>query len=54
MIQFAQMANPNDNIDDAMMVLINSGSNSDPQGEDDGSQYFADYEEFVGDNLSTI
>jgi len=31
------MANPNDNMDDAMMDLINNGANPDPQGEDDGS-----------------
>ena len=43
-----EMANPNDNMDDAMMDLINSGANQDSQGEDDGSQYFADYEELVG------
>jgi len=30
------MTNPNDNMDDAMMDLINSGANPDPQGEDDG------------------
>ena len=44
------MANLNDNMDDAMLDLINNGANPDPQGEDDGSQYFADYEELVGDN----
>ena len=48
------MANPNDNMDDAMMDLINSGANPDPQGEDDGSQYFADYEELVGDNPDEV
>jgi len=31
------MANPNDNIDDAIRDQINSGANLDPQGEDDGS-----------------
>ena len=48
------MANPNDNMDDAMMHLINSGVNPDPQGEDDGSQYFVDYEELVGDNPDQV
>jgi len=48
------MANPNDNMDDAMMDLINSGANPDPQGEDDGSQYFADYKEFVVDNPDEV
>ena len=54
MIKFAEMANPNDNMDDAMMDLINSGANPDPQGEDDGSHYFADYEELVGDNPDEV
>ena len=27
------------------MDLINSGANPDPQGKNDRSQYFADYEE---------
>ena len=31
------MVNPNDNMDDAMMNLINSGANPDLQGEDYGS-----------------
>jgi hypothetical protein len=31
------MANLNDNMDDAMMELINSGANPDPQVKDDGS-----------------
>ena len=48
------MANPNDNMDDAMMDLINSSVNPDPQGEDNGSQYFADYEELVGDNPDQV
>jgi len=48
------MANPNDNMGDAMMDLINSGANRDPQGEYDGSQYFADYEELVGDNPDEV
>ena len=48
------MANPNDNMDDAMMDLINSGANPDPQGEDDGCQYFVDYEELVGDNPDQV
>ena len=48
------MANPNDNMDDAMMDLINSGANPDPQGEDDGSQYFVEYEELVGDNPDQV
>ena len=48
------MANPNDNMDGAMMDLINSGANPDPQGEDDGSQYFADYEELVRDNPDDV
>jgi hypothetical protein len=39
-------------MDDAMMDLINSGANPDPQ--DDGSQYFADYEELVGDNPDEV
>ena len=46
------MVNPNDNMDDAMIDLINSGANRDPQGEDYGSQYFADYEKLVG--VSTL
>ena len=54
MIKFVEMANPNDNMDDAMMDLINSGANPDPQGEDDGSQYFVDYEELVGDNPDQV
>ena len=54
MIKFAEMANPNDNMDDAMMDLINSGANPGPQGEDDGRQYFADYEELVGDNPDEV
>ena len=37
-----------------MIDLINSGANPDPQGEDDGSPYFADYEELVGDNPDEI
>ena len=52
MINFAEMANPKDNMDDAMIDLINSGANPDPQ--DDGSQYFADYEELVGDNPDQV
>jgi len=48
------MADPNDNIDDAMIDLINSGANLNPQGEDDESQYFADYEELVRDNLDEV
>ena len=48
------MANPNDNMDDAMMELINSGANLDPQGEDDGNHYFADYEELMGDNPDEV
>jgi len=48
------MANRNDNMDDAMMDLINSGANPDPQGEDDESWYFADYEELVGENPDEV
>jgi len=48
------MANSNDNMDDAIMDLINSDANPVPQGEDDGSQYFADYEELVGDNPDDV
>jgi len=48
------MANPNGNMDDAMMHLIKSGANPDPQGQDDGSQYFADYEELVRDNPDEV
>ena len=54
MIKFAEMANPNDNMDDATMDVINSGANPDPQGEDDGRQYFVDYEELVGDNPDQV
>jgi hypothetical protein len=47
------MADPNDNMDDAMMDIINDGANEYAQFEgddnnqevDDGSQYFADYED---------
>jgi len=48
------MANSKDNMDNAMMDLINSGANLDPKGKDDGSQYFADYEELVGDNPDEV
>jgi len=48
------MANPNDNMDDAMMDLINSGANPEPQGEDYESQYFADYEELMEDNPDAV
>jgi len=48
------MANPNDNMDDAMMDLINSGANLDHQSEDDGSQYFADCEKLMGDNPDEV
>jgi hypothetical protein len=51
----------NDNMDEAMMDLINSGDNQNPQVQgddneqiDDGSQYFADYEELVGDNPDEV
>jgi len=48
------MANPNDNMDDAMMDLINSDANPDPRGEDGGSQYLTDYEELVGENPDEV
>jgi hypothetical protein len=55
------MDDPNDNMDEAMMDLINSGDNQNPQVQgddneqiDDGSQYFADYEELVGDNPDEV
>jgi hypothetical protein len=55
------MADPNDNMDEAMMDIINSGGNQNPQVQgdeneqiDDGSQYFADYEELVGDNPDEV
>ena len=50
----AEMANSNDNMDDAMMDLINTSANPDPQGEDNGSQYFAYYEELVRDNPDEV
>jgi hypothetical protein len=55
------MADPNDNMDEVMMDLINSGGNQNPQVQgddneqiDDGSQYFADYEELMGDNPDEV
>jgi len=41
-------------MEDAMVDLINSGANPDPQGRDDGSQYFADYEELMRDNTDEV
>jgi hypothetical protein len=47
------MTDPNDNMDDAIMDIINDGANEyaqfkgddNNQEVDDGSQYFADYED---------
>ena len=55
---FAEMAAPNEDMDDAMMDIINSGVNQygefkgddNNQEVDDGSQYLADYED---DQLNT-
>jgi hypothetical protein len=60
------MADPNDNMDDAMMDIINTGGNQyaefevddNNQDVDDGSQYIADFEDeqdnIVQDNAGEV
>ena len=60
-MSFAEMADPVDNMEEEMYELINSGANQDLAGDDnnnqevdDGSQYFADYEEIMQENTGEV